>query len=127
MDFSDSPKEAAFRAEAKAWLASNVPSAAELDGLDPLTAAKLWQKRKYDAGWACITWPKEFGGRGASAIEQVIWNQEESKFSGLPGGYRGVLGFDMLSYLGYNWSASEFDTTNAWHHSLWVSTNCSQP
>ncbi|HAR30206.1 MAG TPA: acyl-CoA dehydrogenase [Gammaproteobacteria bacterium] len=86
MDFSDSPKEAAFRAEAKAWLASNVPSAAELDGLDPLTAAKLWQKRKYDAGWACITWPKEFGGRGASAIEQVIWNQEESKFQGLPGG-----------------------------------------
>jgi alkylation response protein AidB-like acyl-CoA dehydrogenase len=86
MDFSDSPKEAAFRAEAKAWLASNVPSAAELDGLDPLTAAKLWQKRKYDAGWACITWPKEFGGRGASAIEPVIWNQEESKFQGLPGG-----------------------------------------
>lgn len=42
----------------------------------------------------------------------------ESGFSGLPGGYRGVLGFDMLSYLGYNWSASEFDTTNAWHHSL---------
>jgi alkylation response protein AidB-like acyl-CoA dehydrogenase len=86
MDFSDSPKEAAFRAEAKAWLASNVPSAAELDGLDPIAAAKLWQKRKYDAGWACITWPKEFGGRGASAIEQVIWNQEESKFQGLPGG-----------------------------------------
>ncbi|MGA0838456.1 MAG: acyl-CoA dehydrogenase family protein [Pseudomonadales bacterium] len=86
MDFSDSPKEAAFRAEARAWLSGNVPTAAELAGLDPIAAAKLWQKRKYDAGWACITWPKEFGGRGASAIEQVIWNQEESKFPGLPGG-----------------------------------------
>ena len=34
----------------------------------------------FDAGWACLRWPKEFGGRGASAIEQVIWGQEESKF-----------------------------------------------
>ncbi len=40
----------------------------------------MWQKRKYDAGWACLRWPKEYGGRGASAIEQVIWGQEESKF-----------------------------------------------
>ena len=86
MDFSDTQKEAAFREEARNWLKNNVPTAAELEGLNEIAAAKLWQKRKYDAGWACITWPKEFGGRGASAIEQVIWNQEESKFQGLPGG-----------------------------------------
>ncbi len=80
MDFNDTPEEARFREEARAWLADNAPSAGELKGKDYIAQAKLWQKRKYDAGWACITWPKEYGGRGASAIEQVIWNQEESKY-----------------------------------------------
>ncbi|MFW6092558.1 MAG: acyl-CoA dehydrogenase family protein, partial [Pseudomonadota bacterium] len=89
MDFSDSPEEAKFREEARAWLKENVPTEKELEGLDYLQQAKLWQKRKYDAGWACITWPKEYGGRGASAIEQVIWNQEESKYE-LPGGVFGI-------------------------------------
>ena len=50
MDFNDSKDEAAFRAEAAAWLKDNVPSKDELAGLDELAAAKLWQKRKYDAG-----------------------------------------------------------------------------
>ena len=86
MDFNDSKDEAAFRAEAAAWLKDNVPSKDELAGLDELAAAKLWQKRKYDAGWACIRWDKEFGGRGASAIEQVIWNQEEAKYN-VPAGF----------------------------------------
>ena len=85
MDFSDTTQEAEFRAEAAAWLKENVPTAEELEGLDEIAAAKLWQKRKYDAGWACIGWSKEYGGRGASAIEQVIWNQEESKYE-TPGG-----------------------------------------
>ena len=43
--------------------------------MDELAAAKMWQKRKYDAGWACIRWDKEFAA-GANAIQQVIWNQE---------------------------------------------------
>ena len=90
MDFSDTPAEAAFREEARAWLQDNVPSTAELDGLDPIAQAKLWQKRKYEAGWACIRWPKEYGGRGASAVEQVIWNQEEAKHPNLPGAVFGI-------------------------------------
>ena len=79
MDFNDTPAEAAFRAEARAWLEANQPTEDELAGLGGLEQAKLWQKRKFDAGWACIRWPKEYGGRGASAIEQVIWNQEEAR------------------------------------------------
>ena len=79
MDFEDSKEEAAFREEARSWLEANVPTQDELAGLDGMARAKLWQKRKYDAGWACIRWPKEFGGRDASAIEQVILNQEEAK------------------------------------------------
>ena len=79
MDFSDTPAEAAFRAEARVWLEANQPTEEETAGLGEIEQAKLWQKRKYDAGWACIRWPKEYGGRGASAIEQVIWNQEEAR------------------------------------------------
>ncbi len=81
MDFNDTPDEAAFRAQARTWLEANAPSREELAGMDEIQAAKLWQKRKYDAGWACIRWPEEYGGRSASAMEQVIWNQEEGKFS----------------------------------------------
>jgi acyl-CoA dehydrogenase len=84
MDLNDTPEEAAFRQEARGWLEQNVPQADELEGLDPIAQSKLWQKRKYDAGWACLRWPKEYGGRGATAIQQVIWSQEESKFS-VPG------------------------------------------
>ena len=79
MDFSDTAAEATFREEARAWLAANVPGEEELEGLDFIGRAKLWQKRKYDAGWACIRWPKEYGGRDASAIEQVILSQEEAR------------------------------------------------
>lgn len=105
MDFSDSTQEAEFRTEAAAWLQANAPSASELDGLDEIAASKLWQKRKYDAGWACIRWPKEFGGRDASAIEQVIWNQEESKFD-VPGGVF-LIGQGMAAPTLMTWGAEE--------------------
>ena len=85
MNFDDTPAEAAFRQEVRAWLAANRPSRQELQPLGEVARAKLWQKRKYDAGWACIRWPKEYGGRGASAMQQVIWNQEEAKWPDLPG------------------------------------------
>ncbi|MDE0062564.1 MAG: acyl-CoA dehydrogenase family protein [Gammaproteobacteria bacterium] len=85
MDFNDTAQEAAFREEARAWLVENVPTEEEFAGLNVMDQSKLWQKRKYDAGWACIRWPKDYGGRGASAIEGVIYNQEEAKFGPLPG------------------------------------------
>ena len=79
MDFNDTAEEATFREEAAAWLKANVPTVEELKGVDPMGQAKLWQKKKSDAGWACLRWPKEYGGRAATAIEQVIWSQEEAK------------------------------------------------
>ncbi len=88
MDFSDTPEEAAFRAEARAWLEAKAelrpPGKSSSYGFSERTEivkqAQAWQAEKADAGWACITWPEEFGGRGASSIQNVIWNQEESKF-----------------------------------------------
>ena len=89
MDFSDTQEEAAFRVEVRTWLDENAPEklceplstsgfgSIQLDGFDPMAEAKQWQKTKADAGWACLQWPKDYGGRGATPIESVIWNQEE--------------------------------------------------
>ena len=94
MDFNDTPEEAAFRAEARAWLEANAklkdPDAPGPDLLgertDPevIKAAQAWQKKKAEGGWACITWPKEYGGRDATPIQNVIWGQEEAKFETPP-------------------------------------------
>ena len=81
MDFNDSSAAASFRRKVQSWLQNNVPSKDELEGLNEIERCKLWQRRKFEAGWACISWPKEYGGRGASAIQQVIWQQEESKYA----------------------------------------------
>ncbi|GIR63794.1 MAG: acyl-CoA dehydrogenase [Pseudomonadota bacterium] len=105
MDFNDNKEEAAFRAEAAAWLKANAPSEEELAGMDELAAAKMWQKRKYDAGWACIRWDKEFGGRGANAIQQVIWNQEEAKYK-VPAGFF-VIGQGMAAPTLMTWGKPE--------------------
>ena len=80
MDFNDTPEESVFRKAAHDWLAGNIPTEQALTGLDEIASAKLWQKRLYDSGWACIDWPKEFGGRNASSLEKVIWGQEQAKF-----------------------------------------------
>jgi acyl-CoA dehydrogenase len=89
MDFNDTSDEADFRAAARAWLEANgdrLKPGERAPGLetraDPamIKRAQAWQGRKADAGWACITWPKEYGGRGCTAIQNVIWKQEESRF-----------------------------------------------
>ena len=101
MDFNDNPEEARFREEASAWLTENAPTDDAFRALSPLEQAKVWQKRKYDAGWACIGWAPEFGGRGASAIEEVIWGQEESQYD-LPANFfligQGMIGPTLMAW-----------------------------
>ena len=84
MDFNDSPQEAAFRSRARDWLDANAPKrpsrdASERDEQAEKAIAQAWQAKKADAGYACITWSKEWGGAGGTAIEQVIFNQEEAR------------------------------------------------
>jgi len=83
MDFSFTPEQQTFRQELRAWLAANVPAEArQLRHLQPQASAadlaflKAWQKKVYDGGWAGVSWPKEYGGRGASLIERMIFDQE---------------------------------------------------
>jgi hypothetical protein len=90
MDFDDTPEEAAFRAEARAWLSQHAtaitagtPRRSPWGGIDEaehVKACKQWERTLYDGGWAGITWPKAYGGRAASAIEAAIFNQEQAKF-----------------------------------------------
>ncbi|MGO8917276.1 MAG: acyl-CoA dehydrogenase family protein [Stellaceae bacterium] len=95
MDFDDTPEEAAFRATVKDFLATHAerraPSSAEgyrtsQSAPGALARAKDWQARKYAAGFAGITWPKDWGGRGGTPIEQVIYNQEEAHYA-VPRGF----------------------------------------
>ena len=105
MNFDDTPEEAAFRATARAWLDANVPHELEADlkksgfasmnvgGRDPLELSREWQAKKAEAGWACLHWPPEYGGRGATPIERVIWGQEEGVFGALSGTF--IIGHGM--------------------------------
>ncbi|MGH6970643.1 MAG: acyl-CoA dehydrogenase family protein [Caulobacteraceae bacterium] len=77
MDFNDTPDEAAYRAKAKAWLEANAPKGRMLDEEDPagLKQAKAWQAKKAAAGYACITWPKEWGGVGGANWQAQVFAQ----------------------------------------------------
>jgi alkylation response protein AidB-like acyl-CoA dehydrogenase len=116
VDFEDTPAEAAFRAEARSWLAAQAAPKAEGSPAtrfahlaDPHADAdaehvrrcKQWQRTLYDGGWAGITWPKEYGGRGGSAIQAAIFNQEQSHFEvavGLFAVATGMVGPTLISH-----------------------------
>ena len=88
MDFDDTPEEAGFRTEVRAWLAANATAkrgrddrfGAGLGQAEYLAAARAWQKRKAAAGYAAIAAPREMGGLGGTPAMQVIYNQEEARF-----------------------------------------------
>src|SRR5882762_6881502 len=78
MNFEDTPQEAEFRTEARSWIDANAPKQFEaelsksslgrirLEKGEIVDIGKAWQKKKAEAGWACLHWPKEYGGRGAT-------------------------------------------------------------
>jgi len=69
--------EATFRAAAREWLSDNVPRGPRpRDGRELVDYDVAWQRRQHAAGWAGIDWPTEYGGRGSSALEQVVWYEE---------------------------------------------------
>jgi alkylation response protein AidB-like acyl-CoA dehydrogenase len=81
MNFDDTPEEAAYRAKISAWLSTAAAGYREpVTGGDGVGRAKAWQTVKYSAGYVGITWPKALGGQGATPMQQIIFNQEESKY-----------------------------------------------
>ena len=82
MDFSYPPEVEQFRKELRAWLAANltdeVLAAGRRRGRDPDTFETLrtWDAMLADAGWGAVSWPQEYGGRGATVLEQLAYAEE---------------------------------------------------
>ncbi|MEM1250170.1 MAG: acyl-CoA dehydrogenase [Acidobacteriota bacterium] len=113
MDLNDSPEQAAFRAECRAWLDANAPKdllpmleassfgRSAIPPEDYVRVSREWQQKKADAGWACLQWPKEYGGRGATPLEQIIWTQEEGIYGMLSSLFiigHGMCGPTLIAY-----------------------------
>ncbi|HEY6306338.1 MAG TPA: acyl-CoA dehydrogenase [Candidatus Angelobacter sp.] len=98
MDLNLNQEELAFRDELRAWLAANVPTDWDERRDDSMKQRfeylRRWQRKLYDGGWAGISWPKEYGGRGASLMQQVIFWQEMAQVSAPP--LANVLGLGII-------------------------------
>jgi alkylation response protein AidB-like acyl-CoA dehydrogenase len=92
VDFDDTPEEAAFRAAAREWLSANaIPKgspedvsaghfAGDTSPAEYVKRCRWWQGQLYEGGWAGISWPKAFGGRGGKSIEEAIFGEEQAKW-----------------------------------------------
>jgi alkylation response protein AidB-like acyl-CoA dehydrogenase len=85
MDLTETEAEAAFRAEARAWLAANkpplpMPSGDTAGGFE---VHRAWERALFEGGWAVVSWPRRYGGRDASLWEWLIF-EEEYHAAGLP-------------------------------------------
>ena len=98
MDFTDTPEMAAFREEARAWLAENAPAfevpdasrQGNLDSPKEMDLFRRWNEVKAAAGWSGIHWPEECGGRGLSRLHTVVYEMEESRYLVPRGSYLNV-------------------------------------
>jgi alkylation response protein AidB-like acyl-CoA dehydrogenase len=85
MNLADSPAEARFRDELRSWLRDNLPAGWGRTVFEPEAEEERahfrleWEKRLHRAGWNGIAWPKEYGGRGATLIEQAIFAEEMAR------------------------------------------------
>jgi alkylation response protein AidB-like acyl-CoA dehydrogenase len=90
VDLNLTPQELGFRDEVRAWFAAHVPKDwvkrrdEEESMLGRFEYLRAWQRKLYDAGWAGISWPKDFGGRGAPVMEQVLFIQEMARAEAPP-------------------------------------------
>jgi alkylation response protein AidB-like acyl-CoA dehydrogenase len=79
MDYHGSVEERHFREEVRDWLHANKPNAERPDEGE-FTAQRAydlgWQRTMFEGGWSGVSWPKEYGGRGLTANEQLIWYEE---------------------------------------------------
>ena len=99
MDLNLTPQETAFRDELRAWLTTNVPHDWEIRRLrdsmeERFSFLRTWQKKVFESGWAGVAWPKAYGGRGATVMEQAIFTQEMARAAAPP--MANVLGLALI-------------------------------
>jgi len=77
IDLADSPADAAFRAEARAWLRAHAPrDLPSGDTREGFALHRDWEKTLFDAGWAVVSWPEAYGGRGSTPWQWLIFEEE---------------------------------------------------
>jgi alkylation response protein AidB-like acyl-CoA dehydrogenase len=80
VELTVSEEDRTFRKEVREWLTANVPRehrpGVSLSGEEQSKYMRAWQRKLYDGGWAGISWPKAYGGRGLTMVQQVIWYEE---------------------------------------------------
>ena len=79
MDLTLNESEAAFRDEVRSWHEANHPGREPHGDEAAFAFRREWQRKMHEGGWAGISWPKEFGGRGATLIEQAIFSSEMAR------------------------------------------------
>ena len=79
MDLTLSPNEQSFRDELRGWLAENHPGEEPTGDEAGFEFRIGWQKKLHEAGYAGVSWPEQFGGRGATLIEQAIYGEEMAR------------------------------------------------
>jgi alkylation response protein AidB-like acyl-CoA dehydrogenase len=91
MDFTLTPEQQSFRDEVRDWLTRNLPHSwlerlrggSDVPRPEAYDFLREWQRKMYDAGFVGLTWPKEYGGRGLTFMEEMIL-QEEMAFHKAP-------------------------------------------
>jgi alkylation response protein AidB-like acyl-CoA dehydrogenase len=80
MELAFASEDNEFREQVRTWLAENAPKDRRPRIGVPMREYDLaWQRKQFDAGWAGIAWPVEYGGRGLSLSQQLIWHEEYAR------------------------------------------------
>jgi alkylation response protein AidB-like acyl-CoA dehydrogenase len=111
MDFNYSPEDEAFRTEFRAWLAQNLRYATPMR--EPLADEAAgdwdervrWHRKLNEGGWMAINWPKEYGGRGASLLQNIIYHKELER-AGTAAPFTGF-GISLLGPTLIHWGTEE--------------------
>jgi alkylation response protein AidB-like acyl-CoA dehydrogenase len=80
MDLNYSSEDRAFREKTRRWLEANVPT----EDLKTLAERKAWHRKLYEAGYVGMLWPQEYGGWGATAMQQAIVQDEMARIQAPP-------------------------------------------
>ena len=107
MDLRFTDEQEAFRTEVRSWLEANIPSEATepMDTEVGFEQHRAWERKLFDAGWSVVSWPEKYGGRDASIIEWLIF-EEEYYLSGAPGRVN-TNGITLLGPTLFEWGTEE--------------------
>jgi alkylation response protein AidB-like acyl-CoA dehydrogenase len=101
-----------FRAEVRAWLEQHVPRETRpREGPDMRAFDMAWQKTQFEGGWAGISWPQEYGGRGLPLTHQLVWHEEYSRAGAPSSGNM----FVALSHAGPTLTVQGSDSQQSYH------------